>query len=425
MYFFNIGTIGTFLFLSLGITFILCCLLVYHFKRRLDLFEQKNDTIFEIVNNVLTEISNIKQKQNVLFMLVKNPPIENIQFINKTDPDTNPDEDQDTNPDEDQDTNPDEDQDTNPEEDQDTNPEEDQDTNPDQNKKIVQLNNNDFSVFTTNEEIHKIKVIDDTDDDIIDFTTSDNDEFRNMINDSFTHQDNDEIQNPDALISEFISQLINGGGNGCGNGNNTRIFQNDIDFQMLNLGILRQSLENQETNQGYDLFHSHNREFEESNGSLNIHILDDNVNNIINVDEIESLPTSNHEIEPIVLNNNIDDYADMPDLEPIVLNNNNIDEYADMPDLEPITSDKIKMDESLNEVVDESLNEMSITTQPELVDDSLSVISEDITVWKKGEKTNYKKMSVQSLREIVVSKGIMEDASKLKKTELLSLLSSS
>ncbi len=71
----DIFNLGTFFFLSLGITFILCCLLVYHFKRRLDLFEQKNDTIFEIVNNVLSEISNIKQKQNVLFMLVKNTNI--------------------------------------------------------------------------------------------------------------------------------------------------------------------------------------------------------------------------------------------------------------------------------------------------------------------------------------------------------------
>ena len=68
----NIFNIGTFFFLSLGITFVLCCLLVYHFKRQIDLFDQKNDTIFEIVNNILPEISNIKQNQNVLFMLMKN-----------------------------------------------------------------------------------------------------------------------------------------------------------------------------------------------------------------------------------------------------------------------------------------------------------------------------------------------------------------
>ena len=66
--------IETFFFLTLGITFGLIILLVYHFKRRLDLFEQKNDTIFEIVNNVLLEISSIKQKQNVLFMLAKSMP---------------------------------------------------------------------------------------------------------------------------------------------------------------------------------------------------------------------------------------------------------------------------------------------------------------------------------------------------------------
>lgn len=53
--------IETFFFISLGITFVLILLLVYHFKQRLNSIEQKNDTMFEIINNIVTEITRIKQ----------------------------------------------------------------------------------------------------------------------------------------------------------------------------------------------------------------------------------------------------------------------------------------------------------------------------------------------------------------------------
>ena len=57
-----INFIETFFFISLAITFILIVMLVYHFKDRLGLLEQKCDTMFEILNNMIKEMKNIKQQ---------------------------------------------------------------------------------------------------------------------------------------------------------------------------------------------------------------------------------------------------------------------------------------------------------------------------------------------------------------------------
>jgi len=61
MSFFNF--IETVFFLSLGITFVLILLLVYHFKQRLSALENKCDTVFEIISNVVDELSGLKQNQ--------------------------------------------------------------------------------------------------------------------------------------------------------------------------------------------------------------------------------------------------------------------------------------------------------------------------------------------------------------------------
>ena len=45
--------IDTFFFISLGITFILILLLVFHFKQRVADLEEKNATMFEIINNIV------------------------------------------------------------------------------------------------------------------------------------------------------------------------------------------------------------------------------------------------------------------------------------------------------------------------------------------------------------------------------------
>lgn len=50
----------TFFFISLGITFILILLLVYHFKQRLATVERKTDTMVDIMNNMVKEMTVIK-----------------------------------------------------------------------------------------------------------------------------------------------------------------------------------------------------------------------------------------------------------------------------------------------------------------------------------------------------------------------------
>ena len=57
--------IETFFFISLGITFVLISLLVYYFKQRLNSMEQKSDTMFEIMNNMVKELAVIKYSQSV------------------------------------------------------------------------------------------------------------------------------------------------------------------------------------------------------------------------------------------------------------------------------------------------------------------------------------------------------------------------
>jgi hypothetical protein len=58
MGFFNL--LETFFFISLAITFVLIMMLVYHFKGRILILEQKCDTMFEIMNNMVKEMKNIK-----------------------------------------------------------------------------------------------------------------------------------------------------------------------------------------------------------------------------------------------------------------------------------------------------------------------------------------------------------------------------
>jgi hypothetical protein len=58
MGFFNF--VETFFFISLAITFVLIMMLVYHFKGRITLLEQKCDTMFDIMNNIVKEMRTIK-----------------------------------------------------------------------------------------------------------------------------------------------------------------------------------------------------------------------------------------------------------------------------------------------------------------------------------------------------------------------------
>lgn len=52
--------------ISLGITFVLLLLLIYHFKQRLTIAEGKQDTMFEIINNLAQELSNVKMNLSLM-----------------------------------------------------------------------------------------------------------------------------------------------------------------------------------------------------------------------------------------------------------------------------------------------------------------------------------------------------------------------
>lgn len=52
--------IEIFFFISLGVTILLIALLVYHFKQRITSLEQKYDSIFDIVSNVVKQLRNIQ-----------------------------------------------------------------------------------------------------------------------------------------------------------------------------------------------------------------------------------------------------------------------------------------------------------------------------------------------------------------------------
>lgn len=59
--------IETFFFISLGITFVLILLLVYHFKQRMSGLEQKCDAMFDIINNIVKELNTLRNSQQSSF----------------------------------------------------------------------------------------------------------------------------------------------------------------------------------------------------------------------------------------------------------------------------------------------------------------------------------------------------------------------
>ena len=62
----------TFFFISLGITFILISLLVYHFQQRIKAVEKNSDTMFDIMNNMVREMAQVKYS---VFQATQSPPM--------------------------------------------------------------------------------------------------------------------------------------------------------------------------------------------------------------------------------------------------------------------------------------------------------------------------------------------------------------
>jgi hypothetical protein len=73
------GILENVFYISLGITFALILLLVYHFKQRLSAAEKKSDTMYEIITNVVQELNVMKSQLHGLHM--QNQPKPEIQII--------------------------------------------------------------------------------------------------------------------------------------------------------------------------------------------------------------------------------------------------------------------------------------------------------------------------------------------------------
>ena len=155
--------IDTFFFISLGITFVLILLLVFHFKEQIVSLEHKNDTMFEIINNIVKEITYIKnaifsQPQyhindhdeiiNLSVNQIHNKQNIENKIIISDDDDTNDDQDDDSEDDQDDDTNDYQDNDS--EDDQDNDSEDDQDNDSEDDKNTLYENNNNRDEETEN-----------------------------------------------------------------------------------------------------------------------------------------------------------------------------------------------------------------------------------------------------------------------------------
>lgn len=79
MSFFNF--VETFFFISLAITFVLIMMLVYHFKERLSTLEKKSNTIVDIINNIVKELTIIKHQAITSGSIVPSHPSNNDNII--------------------------------------------------------------------------------------------------------------------------------------------------------------------------------------------------------------------------------------------------------------------------------------------------------------------------------------------------------
>jgi hypothetical protein len=139
--------------------------------------------------------------------------------------------------------------------------------------------------------------------------------------------------------------------------------------------------------------------------------VEDDINSEIEEHEIEELDNdANKKIINIDLGTTNDDFV--IESEEIDFSNNDTNDN---------TVKNISLDLSADELI--STDEMISTDELNLenMESTLKSISIDDNVSSKG-KEDYKKMSLNKLRDIVCAKGLVVDASKLKKNELLKLL---
>jgi cobalamin biosynthesis protein CobT len=170
--------IETFFFISLGITFVLILLLVYHFKQRISSLEHKCDTMFEIINNVVQEVTIVRGATNRIMQGLSGLPItpimmqhnstqmmSSVENNNEKDEHEDDDEDQDEDDDEDEDEDQDEDDDEDQEDDEEDEDDENQDDDrvEDNNLEKYDKKNTDIEPEITQENKDDVIIIDSED----------------------------------------------------------------------------------------------------------------------------------------------------------------------------------------------------------------------------------------------------------------------
>jgi hypothetical protein len=158
-------------------------------------------------------------------------------------------------------------------------------------------------------------------------------------------------------------------------------------------------------------------------------------------------------VELIDNNDNVIKFGALSDIKIFKINNQDEElqeenDFDDMPDLESISSESIESSESSEssesldlgleleiklgesivlDNVTEELSEVKEFEQPLDLNEVKKINIMDLEEVKSihsGEHNDYKKMSVQKLRTLVVERNLVADSSKMKKPELLKLLES-
>ena len=296
----------TFFFISLGITFVLILLLVYHFKQRLTSLEQKSDTMFEIINNIVKELGFLKNVTMTMhpsnltnmapFLGNKNTLSSTFEYL--------------VHP-------------------------------PTMNE--VQLPTDSQNKMTL-EEI--IECDDDNDDDDGDYDGDD---------------DGDDDSDDDSDCSIMYT------------GEDFDIVYDDIDYSKDILKIVVSDNEDDDNN-------------ENNIKIVNINTPELNINEVINIKDFENLDKDSQE-----------KLTDLGELEPHI-------DVQEIP--EPVQSGTLE------------------NVQETTIDELVNQINDKPILGVAHNNEIYRKMNIQDLKSLVVSKGITQDASKMKKNELLKLLES-
>lgn len=227
----------TFFFISLGITFILILLLVYHFKQRILAVEQKGDTLFEIINNLIMETSTLKQYIRSLPMFFnRGGPVESPQntvIMHQHRP-VQPDQDEDEDDEEEEDEEDDEEDEEYDEDEEDV--EEDDEPNPkivvsdDEYGSNIEMEINEMSEFLATMKDNQ--ALEEEQEEIGALNLDELELQEDMVEEAETNvemEDVEEIENVEETVSEIKSEKLQ---------NTSSVNEDDTTKKTVDLGIV-------------------------------------------------------------------------------------------------------------------------------------------------------------------------------------------